>query len=121
MVEALHQPCAGKGLLDDLGGRLVSEFLRGHAVGIGHIDNRLSLPARQRLGDIPAGLETNSQEDDVRVDCFRECRGNDLGPIAAASAAKLSGSRVVATDTSMSLRANALARARPMLPKPIIA
>src|SRR3954447_4110548 len=43
------------------------------------------------------------------------------GPIAAASDAKLSGSRVVATDTSMPLRANALARARPMSPKPIIA
>jgi hypothetical protein len=44
-----------------------------------------------------------------------------VGPIAAASAAKLSGSRVVATDTSMPLRANALAKALPILPKPMIA
>ena len=34
-----------------------------------------------------------------------------VGAIAAASAAKLFGSRVVPTDTSMPLRANALARA----------
>src|SRR6185312_15121397 len=47
--------------------------------------------------------------------------GMIAGPIAAASAAKLSGARVVATDTSMPLRANALARALPILPKPIIA
>src|SRR5450755_3421057 len=47
--------------------------------------------------------------------------GMIVGPIAAASDAKLSGSRVVATDTSMPLRANALARARPILPKPTIA
>ena len=38
-----------------------------------------------------------------------------------AADAKLSGSRVVATDTSMPLRANALARAWPTPPKPIIA
>src|ERR1700712_87818 len=43
------------------------------------------------------------------------------GPIAAASDAKLSGLRVVATNTFIPLRANALARALPMLPKPIIA
>src|SRR5450830_465369 len=42
-------------------------------------------------------------------------------PIAAAADAKLSGARVVATDTSMPLRANALAKAWPILPKPIIA
>src|ERR1700727_843721 len=46
--------------------------------------------------------------------------GMILGPIAAAADAKLCGSRVVATDTSMPLRANALARAWPILPKPII-
>jgi hypothetical protein len=44
-----------------------------------------------------------------------------VGPIAAASDAKLAGSRVAATDISMPLRANALARAWPILPKPIIA
>src|ERR1700686_4886103 len=47
--------------------------------------------------------------------------GMIVGPIAAAADAKLFGSRVVATDTSMPLRANALARAWPILPKPIIA
>ncbi|MNI95836.1 hypothetical protein D3C73_1541750 [compost metagenome] len=47
--------------------------------------------------------------------------GMTWGPIAAAADAKLCGSRVVATDTSMPLRANALARAWPILPKPIIA
>src|SRR5580692_5080334 len=34
MVEALDQSCAGKGLRDELGRRLSSQFLRGHAVGI---------------------------------------------------------------------------------------
>jgi hypothetical protein len=43
------------------------------------------------------------------------------GLAAAASGAKRAGSRVVATDTSMPLRANALPRAWPILPKPIIA
>jgi hypothetical protein len=43
------------------------------------------------------------------------------GPIAAAADAKLFGSRVVATDTSMPLRANALARVWPISPKPMIA
>jgi hypothetical protein len=43
------------------------------------------------------------------------------GPIATVSDAKLSGSRVVATDTSMPLRANAFASAWPILPKPMIA
>jgi hypothetical protein len=47
--------------------------------------------------------------------------GMIVGPIAAAADAKLSGSRVVATDTSMPLRANALARAWPILPNPAIA
>src|SRR5450755_3913627 len=79
MVEALNQSSTSEGLRDDLGRRLSSKFLRGHAVGIGHIDNRLSLPGRQRLRDIPVGLDTDSQEDDVRLDRFRECRGNDLG------------------------------------------
>jgi len=44
-----------------------------------------------------------------------------VGPIVAASDAKLFGSRVAATDTSMPLRANALASAWPILPKPMIA
>ena len=48
-------------------------------------------------------------------------RGMIPGPIAAAADAKRPGSRVVATDTSMPLRANALASAWPTLPKPMIA
>src|SRR5664279_3690124 len=42
MVEALNQPTASEGLHDGLGRRLSPQFLRGHAVGIGHIDDRLS-------------------------------------------------------------------------------
>jgi len=67
-------------------------------------------------------LEADSQKDDVGLDRFRERSGeNFLGPVAAASAAKPSGARGVATVPSMLLRANALARARPVLPKPMIA
>src|SRR3984957_8006585 len=44
MIEALGQSCASEGLRDELGGRLSPQFLRGHAVGIGHIDDGLSLP-----------------------------------------------------------------------------
>jgi hypothetical protein len=90
MVEALNQSSTSEGLRDDLGRRQSSQFLRGHAVGIGHIDDGLSIPGRQRLRDIPVRLETDSQKDDVRLD-------------------------------RMPLRANALARAWPILPKPIIA
>jgi hypothetical protein len=121
MVEALDQSCASKSLRDDLGRRLSPQFLRGHAVGIGHIDDGLSLPVRQRLRDIRVRLETDSQKNDVRLDRFREFLGMIVGPIAAAADAKLCGSCVVATDTSMPFRANALARAWPILPKPIIA
>src|SRR6185437_8523478 len=49
MVEALDQSCPSKSLRDDLGRRLSPQFLRGHTVGIGHIDDGLSLPVRQRL------------------------------------------------------------------------
>jgi hypothetical protein len=121
MIEALDQSTASEGLRDGLGRRLSPQFLRGHAVGIGHIDDRLPLPGGQRLRNILVRLETDGQKDDVRLDRFRQFFGNDRGPIAAAADAKLSGSRVVATDTSMPLRANAFARARPILPKPIIA
>jgi hypothetical protein len=96
-------------------------LFRRHAVGIGHVDDDLPLPTGKRLGNIPVRLETDSQKDNVGLDRFRQFFGMIVGPIAAASAAKLSGSRVVATDTSMPLRANALARAWPILPKPIIA
>src|SRR5450432_922933 len=44
MIEALDQACASEGLRDELGRRLSSQFLRGHAVGIGHIDDGLPLP-----------------------------------------------------------------------------
>src|SRR5450755_1613695 len=79
MVEALDQSSTGEGLRDDLGRRLSSQFLRGHAVGIGHIDNGLSLPGRQLLRDILVRLETDSQKDDVRLDRFRQLFGNDRG------------------------------------------
>ena len=39
----------------------------------------LSLPGGQRLRDIRVRLETDGQEDDVRLDCFRQCFGNDRG------------------------------------------
>src|SRR5580698_9386463 len=79
MVEALNQSSASEGLRDGLGRGLSSQFLRGHAVGIGHIDDGLSLPGRQRLRDIPVRLVTDSQKDDVRLDGFRQFFGNDLG------------------------------------------
>src|SRR5450432_1692174 len=79
MVEALHQSSTSEGLRDGLGRRLSPQCLRGHAVGIGHIDDGLSLPGRQRLRDIPVRLETDSQKDDVRLDGFRQCFGNDRG------------------------------------------
>src|ERR1700684_2598488 len=66
MVEALDQSCASEGLRDELGRRLSSQFLRGHSVGIGHIDDGLPLPVRQRLRDILVRLKTDGQKDDVR-------------------------------------------------------
>src|ERR1035438_2864663 len=68
MVEALNQPTASEGLRDGLGRRLSPQFLRGHAVGIGHIDDGLSLPGRQGFRDIPVRLETDSQKDDAPLD-----------------------------------------------------
>src|SRR5450432_2480419 len=79
MVEALNQSSTSEGLGDDLGRRLSSQFLRGHAVGIGHIDDGLSLPARQRLRDILMRLETGSQNAEVRLDSCRQGFGNGLG------------------------------------------
>src|SRR5882757_6903340 len=79
MVETLNQSCTGESLRDGLGRRLSPQFLRGHAVGIGHIDDGLSLPSGQRLRDIPMRLVTDSQKDDVRLDGFRQFFGNDLG------------------------------------------
>src|SRR5258708_20093497 len=78
MVETLNQSSASEGLRDDLGRRLSSQLLRRHAIGIGHIDDRLSFPCRQRLRDIPVRLETDSQKDDVRLDGFPQLFGNLL-------------------------------------------
>src|SRR5476649_1869282 len=77
MIEAPNQSCTREGLRDDLGRRLSSQFLRGNAVGIGHIDDGLSLPGRQRLRDIPVRLETDSQKDDIRLDGFRQFFGDN--------------------------------------------
>src|ERR1700693_143873 len=79
MIEALNQSTASEGLRDGLGRRLPPQFLRGHTVGIGHIDDGLSLPVRQRLRDSRVRLETDSQKDDVRLDRFREFFWNDRG------------------------------------------
>src|SRR5450631_1984539 len=88
MVEALNQSSTSAGLRDDLGRRLSSQFLRGHAVGIGLIDDGLSLPGRRRLRDIPVRLETDSQKDDIRLDRFRQFLGNDLGSVRGRSGCK---------------------------------
>jgi hypothetical protein len=62
MVEALNQPSASEGLRDGLGRGLSSQFLRGHAVGIGHIDDGLTLPGGQRLRDISVRLERTAKK-----------------------------------------------------------
>src|SRR3546814_15417465 len=59
--------------------RLSAQFFIGHAVCVGHIDDDLPLPAGQRLRDIRVRLEPDSQEDDVRLDGFRERLGSDPG------------------------------------------
>src|ERR1700722_15944554 len=79
MVEALDQSCASESLRDDLGRRLSPQFLGGHTVGIGHIDESLALPTGQCLRDIRVRLETDSQKDDVRLGRLRESFGNDRG------------------------------------------
>src|SRR5450432_3092725 len=79
MVEALNQFPTSESLRDELGRRLSSQLLRGHAVGIGHIDDGLPLPGGQRLRDILVRLEADSQKDDVRLDSLRQCCGNDPG------------------------------------------
>ena len=52
MIEALNQSTACEGLRDGLRRGLSSQFLRGHAVGIGDIDDGLTLPGGERLRDI---------------------------------------------------------------------
>jgi hypothetical protein len=59
MVESLDQSCAGEGLCHSLGIRLPSQSFRGYAVGIGHIDDGLALPAGKGLCNIRVGLETH--------------------------------------------------------------
>ena len=79
MVEALNQFSTSEGLRDEPGRRLSSHLLRGHAVGIGHIDDGLPLPGGERLCDIRVRFKTHSQKDNVRLDSFRQCCGNDPG------------------------------------------
>src|SRR5690554_1157900 len=79
MIEPLNQSSTSESLRDGLGRRLPSQFLRRHTVGIGHVNDDLSLPGRQRLRDIPVRLVTDGQKDDVRLDGLRQCFGNDLG------------------------------------------
>jgi hypothetical protein len=67
---------------------LSSQFLNGHAVGIGHINDGLSFPGRQRLRDILVRLETYCQEDNVRFDRFRQFLGNNRGPDSGRSKRK---------------------------------
>ena len=121
MVEALDQSRTRKSLSDELGRRLSCQSLRGHPVSIGHIDNGLPLPVGKRLCDIRCDSKRTARKMMSALTASASVVGMTVGPIAAASDAKLSGSRVVATDTSMPLRANVLARALPILPKPIIA
>src|ERR1700722_3403048 len=52
MVEALNQFSASEGLRDEPGRRLSSQFLKRHAVGIGHVDDGLPLPVWECLCDI---------------------------------------------------------------------
>jgi hypothetical protein len=120
VIEPFDELGPGEGLRDDGGGRKTVQLLRDRKQ-VRRVDDGLAFPARQSLRNIRVRLVTDSQKDDIRLDRFRQFFGNDRGSIAAASDAKLSGSRVLATDTSMPLRANALARAWPILPKPIIA
>lgn len=42
VVEALDQPRTGEGLRDSLRKRLSAQLLRGHAIGIGHVDDGLA-------------------------------------------------------------------------------
>src|SRR5664279_3374018 len=58
---------------------LPSQYLRRRAIGIGHIDDGLTLPVRQRFCDISVRLETDRQEDDVRLDRVRQFFGDDRG------------------------------------------
>jgi len=60
-----------------------------------------------RPRDIQVRLKRTAKKMTSALTASASVAGMISGPIAAASDAKLSGSRVVATDTSMPLRANA--------------
>jgi hypothetical protein len=102
MVEALDQSGTGEGLRDDLGEGCPPSS-RGHAVGIGHVDDGLALPVGERLRDIGCDSKRTARKTMSASTASASVVGMIPGPIAAASDAKLSGSRVVATDTSMPL------------------
>src|SRR3546814_6120304 len=70
MVEARHQPRAGKGVGDDGGG---------DAEPVHRVDDRLALPARQVFGDLAMSLDQDSQENHVRFLRFLQRPGNDRG------------------------------------------
>lgn len=60
MVEAFNQSTVSEGLRDEPGRRQSSQLLRGHAVGIGHIDDGLPLPVehgKRRFSDILNDVE----------------------------------------------------------------
>src|SRR5262249_16827491 len=59
MVEALDQSSTGEGLRDSPGRRLSSQHLGRHAIGVGRVDDGLSLPRGQCLRNIPVRLETD--------------------------------------------------------------
>jgi len=81
------------------------------------VDTQSLSSESERYHSAPLSDPMPSQKDDVRLDGFRQfLLGMIPGPIAAATDAKLSGSRVVATDTSMPLRANALAELADLVP-----
>ena len=122
MVEALDQSGASEGLRDDPGRRLSSHLFRGHAVGIGDVDDGLPR-AKRAAPSRPPGCDSKCTARKMMsaLTASVSFLGMIVEPITAAAGAKLCGSRVVATDTSMLLRANALAKAWPILPKPTIA
>ena len=111
MIEALDQPAASKGLRDGLGRSLSAQFLRGHAVGIGHIDDGLPLPVGSAFATSWYARKPTARKTTSALTASASFSGMILGPIAAAADAKLSGSRVVATDTSMPLTGKCLGQA----------
>jgi NAD(P)-dependent dehydrogenase (short-subunit alcohol dehydrogenase family) len=79
MVEALDQPCPDERLRNDPGGRLISQFLRRNAVGVGHVHDGLPLPIGESLRDIRVCPEADGQEKGIRLDGVRQSPGKDPG------------------------------------------